>query len=443
MAERTPPPSDVSGVQGSRDTRPPGLTETGKLRILTAREIEAARSETARTQEALKESEARFRTLFESSPNGVFLTDPRTLEILDCNSLACEMNGYTREELLGRRFDLLHPAPADGAPAAGAAGFAGLLERIRAAGRVTVESVHRRKDGSLLPVETSMCLVELGGRPVVLGIDRDITQRRAAEEELARHREGLEELVASRTAELAVERDRARAADRLKSAFLATMSHELRTPLNSIIGFTGVLLKGLGGPLTEEQGKQLGMVKSSAEHLLALINDVLDLSKIEAGQLQVAHAPFSMAENVGQAVRALVPAAERKGIALSAHVDPAVGTVVSDRRRVEQILLNLLSNAVKFTEKGSVTVRCALEEPWVVTRVSDTGLGIAPEDLPNLFRPFLQLESGLTRRFEGTGLGLSICRRLLELLGGDISVESAPGRGSTFTFRLPASPGPS
>jgi PAS domain S-box-containing protein len=438
MTERSAPPPDVSATVATRGAAPPGLTETGKLRILTAREIEAARSETARTQEALKESEARFRTLFESSPDGIFITDPETLEILDCNAQASAMNGYAREELVGRSINVLHPEEVRAQTTGGPEGRARFMEQLREKGVITVESVHVRKDGTTFPMETSMCLLELGGRDVVMGIDRDISERKRAEEELARHREHLEELVASRTAELAVERDRAEAADRLKSAFLATMSHELRTPLNSIIGFTGVLLKGLGGPLTEEQSRQLGMVKSSAQHLLVLINDVLDLSKIEAGQLRTSLTPFALKDAVDESLRALAPAAEKKGLTLVSEVDPATGTILSDRRRVEQILLNLVSNAVKFTEAGSVTVSAAREGAWVVTRVRDTGIGIAAEDLPNLFRPFQQLESGLTRRFEGTGLGLSICRRLVEMLRGEISVESAPGKGSMFSFRLPA-----
>ncbi len=442
MPERRTPLPEAAATVAAQETASEGLTATGKLRILTAREIEAARSETARTQEALKESEARFRTLFESSPDGIFITEPETLEILDCNTQACEMNGYAREELLGRSINLLHPEEVRAQTKGGPEGRARFVEQLRERGVITVESVHVRKDGTTFPMETSMCLLELGGRGVVMGIDRDISERRRAEEELARHRENLEELVASRTAELAVERDRAEAADRLKSAFLATMSHELRTPLNSIIGFTGVLLKGLGGPLTEEQSRQLGMVKSSAQHLLVLINDVLDLSKIEAGQLRMSFAPFVLKDAVEGCVRALAPAAEKKGLVLVTELDPATGTLVSDRRRVEQVLLNLLSNAVKFTEAGTVTVSAAREGAWIVTRVRDTGIGISAADLPNLFRPFQQLESGLTRRFEGTGLGLSICRRLVEMLQGEITVESAPGEGSTFSFRLPAGPEP-
>jgi PAS domain S-box-containing protein len=420
----------------SRD-EPAGVTDTGKWRIRTVQELEEARGEKARAEEALRESEARFRALFESSPNGIFLTDPETLEILDCNATACAMNGYAREELLGRTINVLHPDEVQVRMEA-PGGRARFVEQLRKEGPITVESIHRRRDGTLFPMETSMCLLEVGGRSVVMGIDRDITERKKTEEELARYREGLEEVVATRTAELAEARDRAEAADRLKSAFLATMSHELRTPLNSIIGFTGVLLMGRVGPLNEEQVKQLGMVKGSAQHLLALVNDVLDLSKIEAGQLKVEKAPFDVRRVLEQAIRALRPQAERKGLSLVAELSPNVGMLVGDSRRFEQILLNLLSNAVKFTDAGRITVVCSPRDGWLVTSVADTGIGIRPEELTGLFRPFQQLESGISRRYEGTGLGLSICRRLLDLLGGDIAAESEPGKGSTFTFRLPA-----
>lgn len=247
----------------------------------------------------------------------------------------------------------------------------------------------------------------------------------------------LEERVAQRTAELAVAKERAESADRLKSAFLATMSHELRTPLNSIIGFTGILLQELPGKLNPEQAKQLGMVQGSALHLLALINDVLDISKIEAGQLVAALAPFDVrqvVEKVAQAARAL---AEKKGLALRVEIDPAVGELHSDRRRVEQIMINLMNNAIKFTEAGEVRIRCWVENGCFYISVSDTGIGIKPEDMHKLFQPFSQIHTGLDRKVEGTGLGLSICRRLVELLDGKIWVESKWGAGSTFTFALP------
>jgi PAS domain S-box-containing protein len=255
--------------------------------------------------------------------------------------------------------------------------------------------------------------------------------------ELEAYSKELEERVVARTEELRSAMRQAQEADRLKSAFLATMSHELRTPLNSIIGFTGVLLQGLAGPLNAEQTKQLGMARDSARHLLALINDVLDISKIEAGQLKVATAPFDMRAAIEEALRSVTPQAQRKGLSLAAAIGSKVGMVVSDQRRVEQILLNLLSNAVKFTERGEVRLECRVRDGWLETSVHDTGIGIQPDDLSRLFQPFHQLETGLNRRHDGTGLGLAICKNLVALLGGQISAKSEWGVGSTFTFTLP------
>ncbi|NJD90077.1 MAG: sensor histidine kinase, partial [Geobacter sp.] len=231
---------------------------------------------------------------------------------------------------------------------------------------------------------------------------------------------------------------RAEQADRLKSAFLATMSHELRTPLTSIIGFTGILRQGLGGPVNAEQTKQLSMVRDSANHLLSLISDILDISKIEAGQLTVATEPFSLAESVSKVVQSVRPLAEKKGLELTLNIAPDVEMISSDPRRAEQVLLNLLSNAIKFTDQGSVSVVCRREASVYRITVSDTGIGISEDGLEQLFKPFHQIDTGLSRKFEGTGLGLSICKRLVELMGGSIATSSSPGRGSCFSFTLPA-----
>lgn len=283
---------------------------------------------------------------------------------------------------------------------------------------------------------------------------QDVSERKRSERALREAHEELEHKVARRTEELQEALERAEAADRVKSAFLATMSHELRTPLNSIIGFTGIVLQGLAGPLNAEQTKQLGMVRGSARHLLELINDVLDISKIEAGQLEVRPEPFELRAAIDRAVALVRPMADRKGLELSYTVAPEVGEMLSDRRRIEQVLLNLLNNAVKFTDRGSVTVSARPVSGFrpaggpapvaaVELRVTDTGVGIKPQDLPKLFQPFRQIDSGLARIHEGTGLGLAICRRLVTLLGGTISAGSEWTRGSVFTVILPLQMPPS
>jgi signal transduction histidine kinase len=191
------------------------------------------------------------------------------------------------------------------------------------------------------------------------------------------------------------------------------------------------------GPLSEEQEKQLGMVQGSARHLLELINDVLDISKIEADQIVLSNELFDMGEAIRKSVEKILPMADKKGLKLTAEINPQIIMISNDRRRVEQILLNLLNNAVKFTDHGQVKLDCRVENDRLVIRISDTGIGIKPEDMQTLFKPFRQIDSGITRQYEGTGLGLSICKRLVELMGGNIQAESEAGKGSVFTFTLP------
>lgn len=272
----------------------------------------------------------------------------------------------------------------------------------------------------------------------VAHLHEEMAVRRRTEQELHQLNAELEQRVNQRTAELEEAKERAEEADRLKSAFLATMSHELRTPLNSIIGFAGVLQQELPGPLNAEQKKQITMVRGSAGHLLELINDVLDLSKIEADQLILSTQTFDLRETIARVSRSMLPAAENKGLSFEIAIAPQIDTICSDRRRVEQIILNLLANAIKFTDAGHVQLSCRMEDGTVLISVSDSGIGIAVEDQRRLFQPFRQLESGLSRRFEGTGLGLCICKKLVEHLGGTIQVDSVKGKGSTFSFTLPA-----
>ncbi len=385
---------------------------------------------------AVRESEQRFRELFEHAHD---LIQAVTAEgrFLYVNPAWCRTLGYSADEIDSlTMFDVIHPDCLDHCMK--------LFQRVMSGEDVgTVEAVFQTKDGQPVLVEGhASCQFDEYGRPIATrGIFHDVTFNRKAQD-LLRNEASARQLrlddMTAHAAEMEIARDRAESADRVKSAFLATMSHELRTPLNSIIGFTGILLQGLAGPLNDEQAKQLGMVQGSARHLLSLINDILDLSKIEAGQLDVEAKPFNLAETIDRAVKTSMPAAERKNLELRMDVAPDIGEVVGDKRRVEQILLNLINNAVKFTQTGEVKVTCERIEGNFVMRVTDTGLGIKPDDMDALFEPFQQLDSGTNRAQEGTGLGLAICRRLAGLMGGDISVESTLGAGSTFTFKLPS-----
>ena len=397
-------------------------------------------------EDELKRSEERYRTLFDGVPVGLYRSAPDG-RILDSNLAHTEMLGYPDRESLPVNATDLYVDTEDRKR------WQDLMERKDIVRDFEVQL--RRPDGTIIwVVNHARAVRDADCRVLHLeGSLENITERKQAEEELAKYRDHLEELIEERTSDLVVAKEQAESADRLKSAFLAAMSHELRTPLNSIIGFTGIILKGLVGPLNDEQAKQMGMVQKSARHLLSLITDVLDISKIEAGQIEILAKPFDMRDAIEKVVQTVTPLAQKKGLALVSKVAPQVGRLTSDQRRVEQILINLVNNAVKFTpEGGKVTVFANLildfvsrnvdysirnPQSAIRIRVIDTGIGIKPEDMDKLFHTFQQIDDGLSRQHEGTGLGLSICKMLTEMLGGEIGVESGWGVGSTFTFTLP------
>ncbi len=272
----------------------------------------------------------------------------------------------------------------------------------------------------------------------------EIAERRKAIERLVQYRQHLEEMVERRTAELAQKNlelqqanIRLQEVDRLKSVFLASMSHELRTPLNSVIGFSSIMLQGLAGELNEEQRKQLTIIKRSAYHLLNLINDVLDISKIEAGKVELSPEDIKLDELVKEVAEAFLPQAKEKNLELITEVPQGI-VLHHDKRRVKQVLMNLVSNAIKFTYKGSVKIAAKVAgDGYVEMSVSDTGIGIKEEDMYKLFEPFQQIDTSLTKKHEGTGLGLYLSRKLADLLRGKISAESQYGQGSQFMFTLP------
>jgi signal transduction histidine kinase len=228
------------------------------------------------------------------------------------------------------------------------------------------------------------------------------------------------------------------AASEAKSAFLATMSHELRTPLNAIIGYQSLLKEGIDGPLNEAQIAQLNRIRASADHLLGLIDEVLTFSRVEAGKETVHREDTSLRSIVNEAITMTAPLARAKGLVVRAEGDDA--RLFTDGSKVRQILLNLLSNAIKFTDSGEIVIRSRVEGDRVLVSVADTGIGVAAENLERIFDPFWQVEQRSTRKVGGTGLGLSVSRTLARLIGGDISVESELGKGSTFTLTLPVAP---
>lgn len=265
----------------------------------------------------------------------------------------------------------------------------------------------------------------------------EIARREKADEELARYHTGLEALVKQRTAELEQANIHLQEMDRLKSVFLASMSHELRTPLNSIIGFTGIMLMGMSGELDDEQKKQLGMVKNNASHLLSLINDVLDISKIEAERIEFNLEEFRLVDAVNEVVEPLLPSSKSKELEIITDI-PGNITLLHDRRRVKQIIMNLVSNAIKFTDRGSVKITANINgDGRLEIHVIDTGVGIKQGEISKLFQPFQQVGASFTKKYEGTGLGLYLSGKLISLMGGSISVKSEYERGSEFISTLP------
>jgi PAS domain S-box-containing protein len=384
-------------------------------------------SRRTRVEEALRKSEERYRTTLDSILEGgqIIGHDWRYLYL---NEAAARHNRRPNAELLGRTFQEMWPGIED-------TYVFTLFERAMR------EGVPQHGEVDFVFPTGERAWFDLRIQPIPEGLfvlSIDITERKRAEAALRELNELLEHKVAERTRELDAARLQAEAADRIKSAFLATMSHELRTPLNSIIGFTGMLVQGLAGPINAEQEKQLGMVRNSSRHLLELINDVLDISKIEAGELELYRAPTDVLAIATQVIDTLRPLAEKKGLALRLVAPPTVRVIETDARRVKQVLINLVNNALKFTDRGGVTVEIREVDQSINIDVKDSGIGIAEKDLPKLFHAFRQVHDGLVRPYDGTGLGLAICRRLVDLLGGTIRVESILGEGSTFSITFPS-----
>jgi PAS domain S-box-containing protein len=392
--------------------------------LSVTRDVTGAR----RAVEALRLSEARFRSLIEQVSDTIAVIDAGGV-IRYISPAVQQQGGYAPEDLVGRPFqDLLHPD--DRAVAREA--FARVLERAGAMARDLRRARHRDGSYRLLEVLARNLLDQPAVGGVIVSM-RDVTERVRAEQALAQANARLEQEVEARTAELREAKERAEAADRSKSRFLAGMSHELRTPLNAIIGFTGTLLMGLPGTLNAQQQEQLNIVQASARHLLSLINDLLDLARIESGSIQMRLEPVPCPALLEEVVAMMRPLAEAKGLALELEVAPGL-RALADRRALKQIVLNLCNNAVKFTDAGAVRVVARAAANGVEIAVSDTGIGIRAEDQGRLFKVFSQVGEGHS---EGSGLGLHLSLKLAELIGGRLQFESEVGHGSRFWLVLP------
>ena len=371
--------------------------------------------------------ERRFRQLLEAAPDAIVEVDAGGSIVL-INEIAEQMFGYSRDELLGQSVDILVP---DAIRHQHYRHRDAYLDhpRTRPMGS-GLDLNARRRDGSLFPVEISLSPIQTEGGMHVTAVIRDVTERKRAEMEVRR-------LQMQYTRELEARNREVERANRLKSEFLASMSHELRTPLHTIIGFAELLKEGHDGALSDGQKRFVEHIHRDSEHLLELINDVLDLSKIEAGQMTLKKEIYPLARSIGEALNAIRPGAALKGIRIeeSGQRDAVVD---ADPLRVKEMLYNLLSNAVKFTpEGGKVWVATSEDAGFVRVTVGDTGIGIPAEEQENIFDKFYQVGNTTRGVREGTGLGLSITRQLVEMHGGWIEVASVPGQGSRFTFTLP------
>ena len=397
--------------------------------VVIRRQIRAAEVQRA----ALAEAKTRFESILETAVDGIITIDERGT-IITFNSAAARIFGFSPGEAIGRNIAILMPEPYHSE-------HDKYLRRYREGGTPRIigigrEVVGRHKDGREFPVRLDVSEMWLEGVRYFNGLVRDITVDKNLLERLRTQSDELER------------------ADRMKSEFLANMSHELRTPLNAIIGFSELLKDGLLGPLSARQQEAAGDILISGKHLVALINDILDLSKVEAGRMTLDLAPVDVAELVSASLQVIREKAMVHRVELTLDLAPDLGVAALDALRVKQILYNLLSNAVKFTpEGGSVTVRArrllaeavnarhprdaVADGEYLEIEVADTGIGIAAEEQARLFQPFMQIDSSLARQHMGTGLGLTMIERLANLHGGTVGMESAPGQGSRFRVWLP------
>jgi PAS domain S-box-containing protein len=416
-------------------------TEVGRLILLT--DVTASRAAQSAIQDLTEQEHQsrgrerehmRFRELLESAADAIIEVDRDGVIVL-LNQRTEQLFGYQRQELLGQPVEVLIPDNLRHGHHHHRDAFWNHPSRRPMGTGLKLEG--QRKDGSRFPVEISLSPVKFEEGFRVSAIIRDVSERLIAEQKLRSVQSAYTEELAAKNRELEVRNEEVERANRLKTEFLSGMSHELRTPLHTIIGFAELLGEQIEGPLNEKQQRFVRHIHKDSQHLLALINDVLDLSKIESGRLELHQDFFPLLEALEETVSSLGPRGRTKSIEIEIEAPNPI-EVYADRLRFKQILYNLLSNAVKFTPKGGrVWVQASANESFVEVCVGDTGVGISASEHESVFDKFYQVGQRQAGGHEGTGLGLAITRHLVEGHGGSIQLESEPGKGSRFTFTIP------
>ena len=383
--------------------------------------------EHARVRIRLKEQELYYRDLVENASDCIYLLDEAG-NIRLVNRAGTRLSGYKKRELLGKHFSFLFEERQ----------YRRLLNKVIGPKRVRrldhYETQIRSKTGTKIPVEVSVIPVREGGRVIgYQGIVRDIRERLEMEQERRRRSEELERI----NRELRESNRRLQELDNLKTQFVSNVSHELRTPLNAILGYAELLKEGLYGRIEPPQRQALKHIIASGNHLLNLINQLLDFALIQNKKLKIFKEPCSLYAIADSALNTVRPTAEEKGLVLRRDIPDGLPRIIADSQKIFQVMLNLLSNAVKFTEKGDILLRIRQKNSYIEVTVHDTGIGINQEDFQKIFEDFQQVSGGMSRKYEGAGLGLSLAKHFVQMHGGRIWVESRPGKGSVFHFTLP------